>query len=209
MDQLLVFTAVGMEFGLELGRVRGIHKERNLPAGGAAPHGSLLDLEGERMPLWDLGRLTSAARGAADPFPLGDSQILVIEAQGGKDAFALRVEGVEGVVSAPQDQIRPLPSGFGEKPLSLFPRVLVREKGLVLVVDPRKLRELGPTPEAETSAETQPMGEAGLDGAIRELLAQEPIRAQICGIMDRISTELAEERLIRLKRVWRSSRSKR
>ncbi len=136
MTEIMLFHTADRVFGVELAHVREVHRANMVPLHDPSensPESRMLAgfPDGKSAPLHDLCGILAET---ACTLPGKHGKILRIDA--GNRELALRVEDTGRVIEAEPERILPLPDVFGEKTNAWFPRVLVREETLILLLNP-------------------------------------------------------------------------
>ena len=129
--QLIVFSLHGERYGLPIADVQEIIRYTP-PRVTAAARGliqGLINLRGRVLPVLDLSSRLGQVLEVSDT-----TRILVIEVSGG--VLGLIVDGVDGVVQVPVDQIEPIPGAGGDD--ALGDQIVAIDDHLVMLIDPER-----------------------------------------------------------------------
>jgi len=133
MEELLLFQAGNIQFGLNLPLIREIHSvSAHLEEQAAEGNRPLQAVDGKETPLYDLSSILEQKTTSLDT---DSKKVIQIESEG--RSLSLAVDRIERVVSVDSVQIKPLPAIFKGLSLSCFPRVLKHKDKLILVLSPK------------------------------------------------------------------------
>jgi chemotaxis signal transduction protein len=137
MQRLVLFHVGDNQFGIDMAVTRSIETAGRLlgEQPGAADKRSLT-VDGEEVPLFDLSTMLGGATSSCDP--QGRKVMLV---RSGGHHVALIVDRVDRVTEVGSGRIAPLPPVFRGPALAWFPRVLMQEDRLVLVLSPEGIAD--------------------------------------------------------------------
>lgn len=131
MKEILLFTAGGKHFGIELPLIRSIH--RAIPSMMKQDgHDTAYVINDEDVPLCDFSEVLGEKSISADN--TGGKKIVIVSVC--NRAMALMVDRIDRVVSVRSGQIELLPSIFKGKAAEWFPRVLWHEERPFLLLNP-------------------------------------------------------------------------
>jgi chemotaxis signal transduction protein len=133
MQRLVIFQIGNRQLGVNMELTGSIEAA----AGLLDQQGSnVLMINGEEVPLYDLAAVFGNA-----PSSLGPESRKVMLVRTRERRLALVVDRVDRVIEAESEEIAPLPPVFTGPALACFPRVLVRESELILLLNPEGMAE--------------------------------------------------------------------
>ena len=133
MQRLVIFQIGNRQLGVNMELTGSIEAA----AGLLDQQGSnVLMINGEEVALYDLAAVFGNA-----PSSLGPESRKVMLVKTRERRLALVVDRVDRVIEAESEEIAPLPPVFTGPALACFPRVLVRESELILLLNPEGMAE--------------------------------------------------------------------
>lgn len=156
MKEVLLFQINELLFGIDLPRVRSIHRVGSIfGSQDLKADGDVHMIEGEVMPLYDMSILFSKRMSQIE---IQNRKLMLVDT---RDAcLAMMVDKIGRVVTVDEDKIIPLPPVFKAASLKCFPQLMVSDEDIIPIVSPEgidwvrqkmNIREFMPSePVAET-----------------------------------------------------------
>jgi chemotaxis signal transduction protein len=132
MQRLVLFNVGNCQLGVDMSATAGVESATSLLGENeTSSRKNTVIIDSEEIPVCDLSDMLGDSPASHDP---GNRKVMLLRTQG--DTLALLVDRVDRVIEVKDQNILPLPPIFKGVAHACFPRVLIQEGQLVLVLSP-------------------------------------------------------------------------
>ncbi|MDM8523353.1 chemotaxis protein CheW [Desulfococcaceae bacterium HSG8] len=200
--ELLIFQVGNRQLGLDLSLVRSIHganalSEEEMLFEEVVRESHLQQAEG-KIPLYDLSAILGET-----PLSHTAKKVMLLKVQ--DHSLALKVDHVNRVVSAGNDQIEPLSPIFRERSRCCFPHVLKQEDHLILLLNPEGIEQtaFSPVTEEEPGVQTRAFDPEELEDLLTRMAQEDMMSEMIVRVSARVIEEAVARKMGEVEKIFR------